>query len=205
MGGPGGEPESHPGSSEDDTREPEEVRLRRVLAVSAVVLVAAACTGQGPGGPGSSAPKGEPSPGPDPTRVEIYTAAFRSLAETEGWFDPVLLDDRICPEAADPGGRVPCDERFTEAERAAILAGLADLPNIRFVDHAERVEERIFSGRLDGAGLLTVGRIQGDEETVTIAGRSYCGGLCAHWMTFVVRNRPSGWTVTGTTGPIAIS
>jgi hypothetical protein len=53
--------------------------------------------------------------------------------------------------------------------------------------------------------LLTVGGIDGGDERVTVAGRSYCGGLCAHWMTLVVRNRPDGWTVTGTTGPIAIA
>jgi hypothetical protein len=83
--------------------------------------------------------------------------------------------------------------------------GLADLPGIRFVDDAEHIQDRIFSGGLHGAGLLTVGGIDGGDERVTLAGRSYCGGLCAHWMTLVVRNRPDGWTVTGTTGPIAIA
>lgn len=180
--------------------------MRRVLAISALVLVAAACTHEGPrpgvtpGGPSGAEPTGA-----DPTRVEIYTAAFRSLAETERWFDPVLLDDRICPKIADLGGRGSCRDRFTDAEQAAILGGLDDLPHVGFVDDAERIQDRIFSGGLQGAGLLTVGEIEGDDELVTVAGRSYCGGLCAHWMTFVVRDRPAGWTVTGTTGPIAIS
>lgn len=180
--------------------------MRRVLAVSALVLAAAACTGQGlrPVGPPVGPTGGEPT-GPDHTRVEIYTAAFRSLAQTERWFDPVLLDDRLCPNIAALGGRGSCEDRFTESEQAAILAGLADLQHVRFVDDAERIQDRIFSGGLQGAGLLTVGGIEGDDELVTVAGRSYCGGLCAHWMTFVVRNRPAGWTVTGTTGPIAIS
>lgn len=178
--------------------------MRRVLAVSALVLVATACGGNGSGGPWSGEPSGPPTD-VDPTRVEIYTATFRSLAETEGWFDPVLLDARICPEVAALGGRGSCEERFTQAERAAILEGLADLPHVRFVDDAGRIQDRIFSGGLEGAGLLTVGAIDGDDELVTVAGRSYCGGLCAHWMTFLVRNRPAGWSVTGTTGPIAIS
>ena len=180
--------------------------MRRVLAVSALVLVAAACVDTGSGGPGSGEePSGQT--GTDPTRVEIYTAAFRSLAETERWFDPVLLDERICPDIAKVGraGQAPCRERFNEAEQTAILAGLADLPGVRFVDDAERIQDRIFSGGLQGAGLLTVGVIDGDDEFVTVAGRSYCGGLCAHWMTLVVRNRPIGWTVTGTSGPVAIA
>jgi hypothetical protein len=177
--------------------------MRLVLAVSALVLVAGACAQQGSGRGGAI---GAPT-GPDPTRVGIYVATFRSLAETERWFDPVLLDERICPDVADvrTPQQAPCPERFTEAEQAAILAGLADLPGIRFVDDAEHVQDRIFSGGLQGAGLLTVGGIDGGDERVTVAGRSYCGGLCAHWMTLVVRNRPDGWTVTGTTGPIAIA
>jgi len=180
--------------------------MRRVLAASALILVAASCTGEGPRLVGPPAgPTGQQPTGPDPTRVGIYTAAFRSLAETEGWFDPVLLDERICPDIWDLGGRGACDERFTEEEQSEILAGLSDLPRVRFIDDADRIQDRIFSGDLQGAGLLTVGGIDGDDELVTVAGRSYCGGLCAHWMTFVVRNRPTGWTVTGTTGPIAIS
>jgi hypothetical protein len=128
--------------------------MRLVLAVSALVLVAGASAEQGSGRGGAI---GAPT-GPDPTHVGIYVATFRSLAETEHWFDPVLLDERICPDIADI--RTPqqalCPERFTEAEQAVILAGLADLPGIRFVDDAEHIQDRIFSGGLQGAGLLTV-------------------------------------------------
>lgn len=152
---------------------------------------------------------GEPLPEePDATRVEIYASAFQALAETEGWFDPVLLDERICPGAGDVGGGgkpAPCTETFTDAEQAAILSRLSDLANARFVADAKQVEERIFEGELQGAGLLTVGEIDGDDDRVEVGGRSYCGGLCAHWMTLVLERRPDGWSVTGTTGPIAIS
>ena len=183
--------------------------MRRVPAVLVLVLIAAACANKGSGGPGSGEPSGQT--GPDPTRVEIYTAAFRSLAETERWFDPVLLDERICPDVAEVGKaeQAPCRERFTEAEQAAILTGLADLPGVRFVDDAERIQDRILEDELepalDAVGLLTVGVIEGDDERVTVGGRSYCGGLCAHWMTLVLGNGPDGWTVTGTTGPVAIA
>src|SRR5262245_22369151 len=180
--------------------------MRRALAVSALGVMAAACTERAPGTGGSGSERTGPEPtGPDPTRVEIYTAAFRSLADTEGWFEPVLLDDRICPSIGDPGGKGSCQVRFTEAEQAAIVAELDDLPGIRFVHDAERIQDRIFSGGLSGAGLLTVGAIDGDDERVTVGGRSYCGGLCGHWMTLVLRNQADGWAVTGTTGPVAIS
>lgn len=145
---------------------------------------------------------------PDATRVEIYASAFRALAETEGWFDPVLLDERICPDAGDVGGSgqpAPCTETFTDAEQAAILSELADVGDARFVADAKQVEDRIFEGELQGTGLLTVGEIDGDGDRVEVGGRSYCGGVCAHFMTLVLERTADGWTVTGTTGPVSIA
>jgi hypothetical protein len=189
--------------------------MRRAAATVVIALILAACTQADPAGtdPAPSEPAGPaPAPSgsaePDPTSIEIYTAAFRSLAETERWFAPVLLDERICPGIADVGQPLDrrCEGRFTQAEQTAILAELSDLPGVRFVDDPERVQDRIFrGGGLRRAGLLTVGVIDGDDERVTVGGRSYCGGLCAHWMTLVLRNGAQGWEVTGTTGPIAVA
>jgi hypothetical protein len=180
-------------------------RHAAVLALLALVVVS--CGRLRDDGPTSGG--GSPGPeAPDATRVEIYASAFRALAETEGWFDPVLLDERICPDAGHVGGGgqpAPCTHAFTEAEQAAILSELADLANARFVADAKQVEDRIFEGKLQGAGLLTVGEIDGDGDRVEVGGRSYCGGLCAHWMTLVLERGPGGWSVTGTTGPVAIS
>ncbi|MCI0635003.1 MAG: hypothetical protein L0206_13975 [Actinobacteria bacterium] len=175
----------------------------RSTLVLVVALVLVACARQDPNGPGSG---GDPT-GPDPIRVQIYTEAFRALAETESWYDPVLLDERICPDVAevtviDPK---PCEERFTEAEQAAILASLTGLPNLRFVGDFELIRDRIFADELQGAGLLTVGPIEGDGDRARVDARSYCGSLCAHWMTFVIQEGPEGWEVTGTTGPVAVS
>lgn len=177
--------------------------MKRSFIALVVALVALSCAS-----PGAEGPEGGGAPsGPDPTRVEIYIAVFRALAETERWFDPVLLDDRICPDAGDvgTGEPAPCEERFTPAEQAAILAGLSDLPGVRFVDDAERVRDRIFQGEFDGVGLLSVGAMEGDGDRVEVGGSSYCGSLCGHWMTLVLQRGPDGWTVTGTTGPVAIA
>ena len=184
--------------------------MRRTIASLGLVLLAAACTGPAPAASGPAPSGGSPSQGassPDARRIGIYAAAFRALAETERWFDPILLDERICPRVADPmaetGGA--CRERFTEEEQAAILERLADLGTVRFVPDGEGAMRRIFRGDLRGAGLLTVGPIEGDGSRVEVAGRAYCGVLCAHWMTWVVERTPAGWEVTGTTGPVAIS
>jgi hypothetical protein len=180
---------------------------RYAVLLVLLALAVGSCGRLADDGPASGG--GEPAPEePDATRVEIYSSAFRALAETEGWFDPVLLDERICPDAGDVGGTgepAPCTGAFTDAEQAAILSELADVANARFVADAKQVEDRIFEGELQGAGLLTVGEIDGDEDRVEVGGRSYCGGLCAHWMTLVLERGPDGWSVTGTTGPVAIS
>jgi hypothetical protein len=180
---------------------------RRAVLLVLIGVTAVSCGRLQDDGPTSGGGPAE-SPQPDPDRVEIYASAFRALAETEGWFDPILLDERICPEAGDVGGGGepdPCIEAFTEAEQAAILSELDDLTSARFVADAERIQDRIFEGELQGAGLLTVGEIDGDGDRVEVGGRSYCGGLCAHWMTLVLERGPDGWSVTGTTGPVAIS
>jgi hypothetical protein len=180
--------------------------MKRLAFLVLVGLAAVSCGGLRDDGPGSGGGPTEP-PEPDPDRVEIYSTAFRELAATEGWFDPVLLDARICPDAGDVGAEAeqPCREAFTEAEQAAILSELADLPNVRFVADAERITERIFEGGLQGAGLLSVAEIDGDGDRVEVGGSAYCGGLCGHWMTLVVERGADGWAVTGTTGPVAIS
>ena len=99
----------------------------------------------------------------------------------------------------------PCAERLSEAEQAALLEALSDLPGVAFVDDADRVTRRIFAGDLPGAGLIAVGPIAGDGDRVEVPGEAYCGGLCGHWMTLVIEHVDAGWTVTGTTGPVAIS
>lgn len=180
---------------------------RHAALLVLLALVVVSCGRLRDDGPASGGGSSGPQE-PDATRVEIYAAAFRALAETEGWFDPVLLDERICPDAGDVGGNgqpAPCAQAFTEAEQAAILSELTDVSNARFVADAKQVQDRIFEGELQGAGLLTVGEIDGDGDLVEVSGRSYCGGLCAHWMTFVLERDADGWSVTGTTGPVAIS
>lgn len=179
--------------------------MRRLVPVLILLSVIAAGCGRltRPGAGGDAAG----SPSVDTRKIAIYEAAIRTLAGTEGWFDPVLIDERICAGAGDPMAKIgaPCDERFTAEEQAALLAALSDLPGVRFVSDGDAVTKRIFDGELKGAGLLGVGPIGGDVDRVEVPGSSYCGGLCGHWMTLVVERGEDGWTVTGTTGPVAIS
>jgi hypothetical protein len=113
------------------------------------------------------------------------------------------------------GGGTPIDQRkidvyeaairSPDAEQTALLTALADLPHVSFVHDVDRITQRIFDGKLQGAGLLAVGPLDGDGDRVEVPGEAYCGGLCGHSMTVVVERRPEGWAVSGTTGPVAIS
>jgi hypothetical protein len=181
--------------------------MRRLIPRALVLILVVVVAGCGRLGGSPGADDDSPGPGVDARKIAIYEVAIRSLAGTEGWFDPVLIDERICAEVGDPMTKIQtaCESRFTDDEQVALLSSLTDLSGVRFVAHADDVTHRIFEGELKGAGLIGVGPIVGDGNQVEVPGKSYCGGLCGHWMTLVVENGDEGWSVTGTTGPVAIS
>lgn len=178
--------------------------MRRIIpAITLAALVAVSCGGIGEDGSPGSGPDPDPV---DARRIDIYEATIRSLFETEGWYDPVFIDERVCENTGDPAEEpgTACAE-LTSAEQTALLEALSDLPSVEFTSRAERITQQIFDGKIRGAGLLAVGPIVGDGDRVEVGGSAYCGGLCGHWMTLVVERTGAGWVVTGTTGPVAIS
>jgi hypothetical protein len=178
------------------------VALRAALSVVATLVLATGCARTAPRNVG---PASDPE-GVNERMIDVYAAAIRAFAETEKWLDPVLIDDRICPEAGKPMSEgANCIRRFTEAEKTALLVELADLPHVEFVSDAQAVTRRIYKGEIDGAGLIAVGPIIGSGRRVQVSGQAYCGRLCGHWMTLVIERTATEWTVRGTTGPVAIS
>jgi hypothetical protein len=183
--------------------------MRRSWAVWVILVLMTSCGGlrqqTQTGTTGDATTPGTASPQVDQRTVEIYASTIRALAGTERWFDPVLIDERICEDAGDPmGDGSPCG-RFTDAEKTAILSAVSELPNVRFVTDGDAVTRQIFKGKIEGAGLISVGPISGAGDVVQVPGEAYCGGLCGHWMTWVVHATSSGWSVVGTTGPVSIS
>jgi len=178
--------------------------MRRIApALIALALVAAAC-----GGSGSARRPSPTGASQEARRLAIYEAAIREMIASEGTFDPILIDERICADAGTPGidaGERECLDAFTEDEQAGLLAALSDLPHVRFVADAADASRQIFQGTLPGAGLISVGVIRGDGDRVEVPGGAYCGGLCGRWMTLVIERQGEAWKVTGTTGPIAVS
>jgi type IV pilus biogenesis protein CpaD/CtpE len=79
--------------------------MRRAAVAIAVALTLAGCTQTDPAGtgPAPSEPAGPASipsePASDPTRIEIYIAAFRSLGETERWIPVSISVCRTRPKS----------------------------------------------------------------------------------------------------------
>jgi hypothetical protein len=179
--------------------------VRRIaLGTTSLAVLLLACGGlqePGPEGPGAGA-----DPDPVDTRtVGVYEAVIREMVGLEGWFTRVYLYERPCPGAGDPtGAPAPCNEPLPDAEQAALLEALHDLPRVEFVSDPEPVQDAIFDGPAGGA-LIRFGPIDGAGDRVEVSASAFCGGLCGHWMTLVVEGSGSEWRVTGTTGPVAIS
>ena len=177
--------------------------MKRIALVALIAVVAVAC--------GRNTVPPQPAGGGDQVdarKIAIYEAALRALYGTEGWYDPVYIDERICGDFGDPMteiGAHRCEATFTPAEQKALLTQLSDLPHVRFTSDWEGITRRIFKGEIEGAGLLSVGPIDGDGDRVQIPGSAYCGGLCGHWMTMVIERSGDAWTFTGTTGGVAIA
>ena len=53
--------------------------------------------------------------------------------------------------------------------------------------------------------MLLVGPVQGVGDRVQVPAGSFCGHLCAQWMTVVVERRGDEWEVTGFTGPVGMA
>ena len=129
-----------------------------------VLLALSACT-QSPSPQQAQAPEASTPPPEsrlDQRRMDVYEAAIRGLYDTEGWYDPVIIDKRICADAASTSadGKDTCRDAFSDEEQQVVVDALSDLPSVRFTSRAHVVRKRILRGS-GSAGLLSVGPIDG--------------------------------------------
>lgn len=148
--------------------------------------------------------------------AQIYAAVIERLVTRDHTFgrgdspfDRVFVIDGVIPGAGDPmtDTLVVAPERFDRAMREAILDHLDGLPPLEFVRDPDSVRK----GR-DGMGgvkndgvIISLGPIERAADELHVGNGLWCGGLCGQWLTYVVEQTPDGWTITGTTGPAAIS
>lgn len=190
-----------------------EGRVRRLLIALLASLV----------GCGSSAdPRAEQQQDHERSAA-IYAAVIRQLVtkdHTFGGGDPgfrtvYVIDGPVRP-AANSGAQIDAlapDGPFPADVKAGLERRLTDLPPLEFVADRESVvvpdpkvpTDPPFTKVRDGGVLITLGPIPDGGDRVEVGANLWISALAGIWLTYVVERTESGWEVTGTTGPAAIS
>ena len=166
---------------------------RSLLFVFVGALMLSACADPAP-----------PSAGPDPgvTRLDVYEATVCHLAGQESfdWTEVVIVRG-ICANAGEPAEHTDCESAFSPDDESALRGRLVDLaPKVRFVDDPTPMfDDDWMQGEPDRI-VLWLGPIDEQGDEVHVGGSFGCGGLCGSGTTWVLREKPEGWKVTGSTG-----
>lgn len=188
-----------------------------VLLTSACSTADRAAVDQGPPKDDApSTPRRQPVDEP-PARVsQVYEAVLRHYLSqdapaftVEGRPSVVYVVDDAVTSAADPMAtlRGGGGENIPPAVRAAVTRGLADIARVRWVDHREDVVvETADCPHVRGSGLVvTLSPVPRDGGHVDVGVGGFAACLAASWSTYVVEADESGWSVSGTTGPVSMS
>jgi hypothetical protein len=187
--------------------------MRRTLVAVLVLLTAVGCGRPAPiidYGPSPSASSSPPVSEPDP--VDVYAAAIsRYLTGSENSFSGttfpvVFVLDRLDPAAASPhAANEPSTPLSAEQQQriAAVVRG-----DVRFVPDLDAATDPGDSCKVvrENGVFIALGPAKPTgADTAEVAVHGFVACLGATWFTYVLRRDPAGWTVTGTTGPMAIS
>jgi hypothetical protein len=143
-------------------------------------------------------------------RLDVYAAVIAHMTAEEGQpsgYPVIYVADRIDPSAADPEADHRPSTPISEEMQAALVDALADVGTVDFISQPnEVIGPQAQGGRVEGGGILiTLGPIRPQDDRLEVPASSYLANLAATWQTWVVERRGGSWTVTGTTGPVAIS
>ena len=151
-----------------------------------------------------------------PEEALIYAAVIRQLYTVDHTFGDsppnwprVYVLKRTDDTIAGTGEEDAASRELAGPVQEAVTTALGDLPaEIIWVAAWDEVPISDEDGAVDqGDGIIiTLGNIHEQEEgTVHVPASLHCGGLCATGMTYILELTPSGWTVTGTDGPVWMS
>ena len=190
------------------------------MALALLLVVPLACGGEG-NEPGTSArtPTGASVDSQTTRSAAIYASVIRQLVtkdHTFGGADPgfkvVYVMDGVIDSAGDVGAPVveSAGKAFTEPLKAELRRALSDLPPVEFVGRRDSVVVGSKGGASPGhvknrGVLITLGPIEVSGTSVRVGNTLWISGLAGRWQTYVLERRGSAWSVTGTTGPVAIS
>ncbi|GAA0912523.1 hypothetical protein [Virgisporangium aurantiacum] len=192
--------------------------MRRALVAVLVVLAAAGCGRPAPivdYGPSPAPSSSPPVSGSDP--VDVYAAAIsRYLTGSENSFSGttfpvVFVLDRLDPAAASPQAANEATTPLSAEQQQRIATRVGG--DVRFVSSLDAAttpgEDSCKVVRENGVFIaLGPAKATGADtgsDTAEVAVHGFVACLGATWFTYVLRRDPAGWTVTGTTGPMAIS
>ncbi len=198
--------------------------MRRIalLAVCSLLL-ASGCARSEPGVPNTPSATTGTSGSPSATAVpegtrdaQILAAVLRRYLSSPGEnsfpgtrFRVVSVVDRTDPEAADPmsNGGTAAGTAIAAEDQRSITDALAGVGDLRFVSDRSQVlvNTRECAQVRDGGILIQLGTPDGSGDRVEVGIFGFVACLGATWLTYVVEHDARGWSVTGTTGPMAIA
>lgn len=183
------------------------MRQRIVITVLAAMILTAC---------GDSSPRGDmPS---ESDSAEMMAAALRHLVtedHTFGQGPPPFTEYLIEERTVDISAVVPPENGreddaesrpLTEQERAAVEEAISEYGPVRWISDPDEWRTDDLEPEIEGSVIIGVGvpRLDGDDALVPVA--LWCGGTCGTWRTYRLElGDDTGWKVTGTEGPIAIS
>ena len=86
-----------------------------------------------------------------------------------------------------------------------IAAALSELGAVRFVEDADAESEALFAESPAGVAVVSVEDVLLLDDRAEVELRLWCGSLCAVFLTYEAVPDDNGWTIVGTTGPIAMA
>jgi hypothetical protein len=96
-------------------------------------------------------------------------------------------------------------EPLTATDRDFIQAALAEVGSVTWIDDFEAEVAPLFDAPQTGVALLAIDRIELLDDRAEVEVRLWCGSLCGVFLTYEAAPSESGWEITGTVGPIAMS
>ena len=191
---------------------------RLAFALTAVMIVANACTGAPGGQAERPSPRAETETVDKQTaaEIEIYAAVIRRLVTKDHTFgtgpspfEYIYVVNGPIEDAGDPLGDHfgPASEPFPKNVVDGIEQELRDLSPVRFITdgrEARRGKHGMGGVTNDGV-IISLGPIERNKGRISIGNGLWCGGTCGQRLTYVLTQQDGKWKITGTTGPYAIS
>jgi hypothetical protein len=191
--------------------------MRRLIATAvaavATVLLASACarpaTEPAASSTAAASPTAAASDETTAILVEVLRRYLSSTSENSNLGGEVIyILDHTDPAAADPmSGGNQGSSAFSTATRAAFTEALKDKAPVRFVATREEAYTNQDSCTVvrDNGILMVLGPPKRSGSVYHVGVHGFVACLGATWLTYVVEHSGAGWTVTGTTGPMAVA